>query len=136
MHTTNTTDSTSIHILLVSSNTQTIDTIRLALKSYNHIQATKSESGQNALSKIKTEKFDLVIIDEILNDMSGLELAKAMISENPMINCAALSGLSPKKFHDASEGLGLLMQLPLLPQKSHIENLLSHLKRILDITIA
>ncbi len=122
-----------IRILLVSSNMYIINNISGLLKKHD-IQITKSELGMKALTVIKKEIFDLVIIDEVLNDMSGLELAENMVSTNPLINCAAISGLSPNKFHAASEGLGLLMQLPLFSNEIHIENLLSHLKKVLNIT--
>jgi two-component SAPR family response regulator len=125
-----------IRILLVSADTNRVNTITSLLKTHNDIQLTQSELGMNALTEIKKEKIDLAIIDEDLKDMSGLELAKKMVLTNPLINCAAISGLSSGEFHEAGEGLGLLMQLPLLPNEMHIENLLSHLRKILNITAA
>jgi hypothetical protein len=51
-----------------------------------------------------------------------------------MINCAAISSLSHKDFHEASEGLGVLMQLPESPGRDDAAKLLEHLKTILNFT--
>jgi two-component SAPR family response regulator len=122
-----------IRILLASADTKRVNTIMSLIKKQNDTQLTQSESGMKALSEVKNEIFDLAIIDEKLKDMSGLELAKKMVLENPLVNCAAISGASSEKFHEDTEGLGLLMQLPLCPNEIHIENLLSQLKKIRNI---
>ena len=68
--------------------------------------------------------------DEILVDMAGLEFIKIVVGTDPMVHCAAVSSLSPETFHDASEGLGILMQMPPRPEKSQMENLLQQVNRI------
>jgi hypothetical protein len=55
---------------------------------------------------------------------------KKLLSINPMINCAAVSPLPHEAFHEASEGLGVLAQLPVAPGKPDAEKLLRHLKDI------
>ena len=102
--------------------------------SENDVEATWAESGNSALSMILERTFDIIIADESLRDMTGLELAKKLITKNPMLNIALISTLSAKDFHEASEGLGILMQLPPVPQKSDAEKLLEHLKHILLLT--
>ena len=44
---------------------------------------------------------DLVIAGERLGDVTGLELAAGLLSINPMITCAVVSGLTPEQFHEA-----------------------------------
>ena len=51
-----------------------------------------------------------------------------------MINSAAVSPLSPEEFHEASEGLGVLVQLPVDPGKFEAEDLLKRLKNLKDFT--
>ncbi len=51
---------------------------------------------------------------ENLGDMTGLEFIRAIVSKRPMVNCAAISSLASEDFHEASEGLGILMQLPVI----------------------
>jgi DNA-binding NarL/FixJ family response regulator len=81
---------------------------------------------------IAEDDFDLVVADENLGDMTGLEFIKAIVAKRPMVNCAAVSSLTPADFHEASEGLGILMQLPIRPGPEHAEKLLEQLKNILN----
>ena len=67
--------------------------------------------------------------------MTGLEFIKTVIVQKPMVNCAAVSSLLPDDFHEASEGLGILMQLPVRPGHEYAKYLLEHLKNILDLAI-
>jgi hypothetical protein len=88
------------------------------------------ESGRKALSAVSEKVFDLLVTDETLDDMTGLELIRSVIASHPMLNCAAVSSLLPGDFHESSEGLGILMQLPVGPGKEEADQLLEHLKKI------
>ena len=121
-----------IKILLVSRDKASMSAFKAGLEE-NKVQTTWAQSGGNALGKIAEEVFDLVITDENLDDMTGLELIEKVISKTPMVNCAAVSALLPADFHEASEGLGILMQLPARPGQEQAEKLLSHLKKILNL---
>jgi CheY-like chemotaxis protein len=100
----------------------------------HHMRIQEAESGNKALSMISEQNFGLVIADEKLSDMSGLEFVRKLVAVNPMINCAVISSLSPEDFHEAGEGLGILMQLPPDPDKIHAGKLLEHLNMILNMT--
>ncbi len=100
----------------------------------NDIHTTYMESGQKALAAIAAQGFDLLIADEDLGDMTGLKLIESVITQNPMLNCAAISSLSPDDFHEASEGLGVLMQLSIEPGKNEVDQLFKHLKKIQSFT--
>ena len=76
--------------------------------------------------------FDLVVADENLGDMTGLELIRAIVAKRPMVNSAAISSLTTEDFHEAGEGLGILMQLPVNPGQEHAAMLLGQLKSILN----
>jgi DNA-binding response OmpR family regulator len=99
----------------------------------NNIETIWAESGGDALIMIQARSFDLIIVDEVLPGMTGLYLAKKLISKNPMLNIAVVSALPSKDFHEISEGLGILMQLPKIPKKSDAKKLLEHLKHILTL---
>jgi response regulator RpfG family c-di-GMP phosphodiesterase len=73
---------------------------------------------------------DLVITDDTLADMSGRDLVEQVTMKSPMTNCAAASALSSDQFHDAYEGLGVLMQLPLTPDAESGKKLVSVLKKL------
>ncbi len=88
-------------------------------------------SGDTALQMIGKQTVDLVVTDENLGDMTGLEFVERLVAVNPMINSAAVSSLSQKAYHEASEGLGILMQLPPNPARADGERLMAHLNQLL-----
>lgn len=87
-------------------------------------------SGLNALETVQEKPVDLVVVDEDLGDMPGLTFVERLVPVNPMINCALVSSLSEKAYHEASEGLGILMQLPTEPDRGDAERLMAHLNQI------
>jgi CheY-like chemotaxis protein len=100
----------------------------------NDVEISQAESGSQTLSMVAEHPFDIIIAEESLPDMQGLELSKKLITKNPLLNIALTSALSSGNFHEASEGLGILMQLPPVPQRSDAEKLLKHLHSILNMT--
>jgi len=98
-------------------------------RKYN-IKALNTDSGAEALQLIQEHIFDLIIVDEELRDMTGLQLIRELIKVNPLIDCVAVSSLSEKDFHEASEGLGVLMRLPVNPQKKDADLLIKKLRKI------
>jgi len=122
-----------IRILLVSPDQKSLSGM---LETFDQadIELEWAGAGSTALSMVADQIFNLVVPDENLGDMTGLEFAEKLITLNPMINCALVSSLSPEDFHEASEGLGLLMQLPVKPEREGAENLLNYLKKILNLT--
>ncbi len=123
-----------IHVLLVSSDKDFFTDLASNMKKNVNLSISRAVSGVDALFMISVNSFELVVTDESLSDMTGLKFVEKLVSTNPMINCAAVSSLSSKDFHAASEGLGILMQLPPKPDKIHAENLLQYLKNVLSIT--
>lgn len=119
-----------LRLLLVSNNIASLSEFGSVLKEDDKNEVLYAESGETALKIIKDNAIDLVITDEENGDMSGLDFAKRLISSSPMTNCAAVSSLSEKVFHEASEGLGLMNHLPANPGKSDAEELLKNLRRI------
>lgn len=88
-------------------------------------------SGLKALEELKKSPTDLVVVDEDLGDMPGLAFIERLVAVNPMINCALVSSLSEKAYHEASEGLGILMQLPIEPGRGDAGRLMDHLNQIM-----
>lgn len=91
-------------------------------------------SGRQALETLSETPADLVVTDEKLGDMTGLEFVARLVAVNPMTNCAAVSALSPEAYHEASEGLGILLQLPPRPGPADGQRLMAHLNQILGLT--
>jgi CheY-like chemotaxis protein len=118
-----------IRILIAGRDRLTRSAFKTALDKRD-AQTMCLESGREALSAVSESVFDLLVADEHLGDMTGLELIESIITRQPMLDCALASSLSPGDFHEASEGLGILMQLPVEPGKQEADQLLEHLKKI------
>ena len=91
-------------------------------------------SGRQALATISESPVDLVLADEDLGDMEGLAFARRLVAANPMINCALVSSLPHAAYHEASEGLCVLMQLPPEPGRADSQRLMAHLNQIMGVT--
>jgi len=117
-------------LLLVTPSKDSLSLLASTLAAQDGVDLSWAQSGGKALDMIADTAFDLVVTDERLGDMTGLELAARLISINPMVNCAAVSSLSPEDFHEASEGLGLMDPLPPRPGKEEADNLL---QRLIDL---
>ena len=119
-----------IKLLIVSPDKNSLYGLASALEEHADVDLSWAESGKTALEIAADSAIDLVVTDENLGDMTGLEFAGRLLSVNPMINCASVSSLSPEEFHETSEGLGIMVQLPFQPGKEHAEELLQRLKDI------
>ena len=122
-----------ITALLVSQEKKVFKTLEAGFAD-NNISTEWVSSGQDALSLLTSKKFDLFITNEKLPDMKAKQLIEKALFQNAMMNSVVLSQLSHKDFHEAYEGLGVLMQFPLKPETEHIQNLIEHLERIDRIT--
>ena len=117
-------------LLMVSPNKASLSDLASALVQYGDVELSWAESGERALDIASETAIDLVITDEGLGDMTGLAFADRLLSVNPSINCASVSRLSPENFHEVSEGLGLMAQLPVRPGKEDAEKLIECLRNL------
>jgi len=122
-----------IKILLVTSEREPFSEFAAVLKQKDDVELSWAATGQEALEAISDNPVDLVVVNENIGDMTGIEFMKKLLSINPMINSAAVSPLAPEEFHEASEGLGVLMQLPVSPGKLDAENLLQRLNDLKNL---
>jgi len=122
-----------IKILLVTSERDPFSEFAAVLKQKDDVELSRAATGQEALEAISDNPVDLVVVNENIGDMMGIEFMKKLLQTNPMINSAAVSPLAPEEFHEASEGLGVLMQLPVSPGKLDAENLLRRLNDLKDL---
>jgi DNA-binding NtrC family response regulator len=120
-----------IRILLAGRDATSLSDFEAELKN-RETQIHYLVSGDKALAAISAQGFDLLVADESLKDMTGLKLIKAVTTQQPLLNCALVSSLSPEEFHEATEGLGILMQLPPRPGMNEADQLLIHLNKILS----
>ncbi len=122
-----------LRILLASPDKDSLADLKTGFEE-DGVEITWAETCGDIFFRLKEETFDLIVIDEKLPEMNGLECIEKIIFSNPMLNCAAISSLSPDEYHEASEGLGILMQLPENPVKEDAAKLIDHLNTILNLT--
>lgn len=87
-------------------------------------------TGAAGLSQLRGKPIDLVIVDEQLEDMSGIEFVRQLVTVNPLANTAIVGALTEEDFHEATEGMGVLMQLPRQPTEQDAETLLGLMAKI------
>ena len=122
-----------IAILLVSENKNVFSALATGFEQdgESEIELNLADSEEKAFDLISNRTVDLVIVDETLGGRTGVQFAEKLVSISPMTNCAIVSDKSENDFHMATEGLGILMQLPVRPKQEHAEILLRQLKSIL-----
>jgi CheY-like chemotaxis protein len=119
-----------IDILLVCRNKSALSPFDAGLATHG-VNITWADSGTIGITMVTNSSFDLVVSDENLGDMTGLEFVRKAVARNPTINFAVVSSLSSEEFHEAGEGLGILTQLPIKPGQEHANMLMRQLNDIL-----
>ncbi len=90
----------------------------------------QAESCSDVLDLLAARSIELVVIDEDLADMKGVDMARILAEKHPFVNCMLVSSLPADDFHEVTEGLGVLMQLPSPPDMGVASEVLSHLSEI------
>jgi DNA-binding NarL/FixJ family response regulator len=120
-------------IVLATTRPKALQAFAAALSSNLEVKLTHMASGSEALEAARTSSPHLIIIDADLPDTAPLELVQKLLLVNALVNTAVVSPLSEAEFHEASEGLGVLGQLPNEPGESDAANLLHKLRKLLGV---
>jgi DNA-binding response OmpR family regulator len=72
----------------------------------------------------------LMVIDETVDGVSNIDIARDVILANAMINLVLVSSLSAEDFHEVSEGLGVLASLPPCPEQEDASRLIGVMKSL------
>ncbi|MBU3915485.1 response regulator [bacterium] len=123
-----------IRLLLVSPNLDSISGFFEFVEKQSEISVLETDTGAKALDIISVEKLDLVIADEDLQDMTCLEFVKKMVMANPMVNCAVISSMPDDKFHEATEGMGILTRLSPAMDEKQLKELILQVQEILRLS--
>lgn len=70
-----------------------------------------ADTPETGLEMAAVERPDLVVVDESIGGISGLEWVKRLLAVDAFLNTAVVSGLDEPDFHEASEGLGVAVRL-------------------------
>ena len=116
--------------MIVTTNQSALTGLAQGLTQDPAVKMQWVENGETALKMLAEVSPDLVIVDEDLGDMSGLDLIKKLTMINPMINTAAVTSQPEEEFHETSEGLGILSGIPVGAQKQAGLDLLLKLREI------
>lgn len=122
-----------LRIVLATARPQALEAFAAALSSNPEVQVQFAPSGAAALDATRTAVPQLVIIDKGLSDAEPLELVQKLLMVNAMVNTAVVSPLSEDEFHEASEGLGVLVRLPEDPGAAEAADLLNKLQTVLGL---
>ena len=117
-------------VLLLATDLTKFSALVTGLQRQPEIELLSAETGVAGLSLIKSKQIDLVIVDEQIGDMRGIAFVKQLVKINPLANTAIVSALTAEEFHEATEGLGVLMQLPIEPRDKDAKKLLATLEKI------
>ncbi|MFZ0450877.1 MAG: response regulator [Desulfatiglandaceae bacterium] len=122
-----------IDILTVSTKRSALSAVIDFLSMQDDIRLLNAQCGAEALDAIGKNAVTLVIADEDLGDMTGLEFSRRLVAANPLVYCALVSSLPAEAFHEASEGLGVLAQLPVSAVGTDGEDLLAKLRYVIKL---
>ena len=119
-----------LRVLIVTKDIARFSAFTAGLQHRREIQVVSAATGTDGFLLLKDTQISLVVVDEHLGDMDGIAFVKQLVKVNPLINTAIVSLLIPEEFHEATEGLGILMQLPKKPGEKYAETLLAILEKI------
>lgn len=106
-----------MYIMIVTARLGKIESFLSPLKQMDDAKILIVQNGAIALEEIKSAPPTFTIIDEGLPDFEPLALVTEILKINAMINTVAVSSLTSREFHDASEGLGILTSIPPTPKE-------------------
>ena len=87
-------------------------------------------SAADAVEAAQRLRPQLVVIDAELSDQTAADLIRRLLGIDAMINTAVASAETEAIFHEATEGLGILMKLSPLPLPSEAGRLAECLGRL------
>jgi DNA-binding NarL/FixJ family response regulator len=119
-----------LRVLLLTKDSTRFSNLVAGLQHRLEIEVVSATTATDGFLLLKGTQINLVIVDEQLGDMDGIVFVKQLVKINPLINTAIVSARTPEEFHEATEGLGVLMQLPREPGQKDAETLLAILLKI------
>lgn len=102
-------------ILMVSPQVGKWGAFTAELSTRSRMNVVEARSGAEAIAVVREKKTVAVAIDQHLGDMAGIDLVLKLLEINALINVALVSEQSEAAFHEETEGLGILMKLPTIP---------------------
>lgn len=125
-----------LNILLAASDPARLRALSEALHNYQAIGVSSATTRQQALAALMGGAVDVLVVDETLAETSGLQFVREVVGAYPLINCALVSTLPPDEFHEATEGLGIFLQVPAEPGPETAADMIGVLDKIYGLLTA
>ncbi|HHO49125.1 MAG TPA: response regulator transcription factor [Desulfobacteraceae bacterium] len=122
-----------MNILLIGNEWSLFDDLAKGLSKSGNTQLVYTGSTALGLEQLREKgkkAVDLVIVGGHLSDRAGIRFIRQLVRINPLANSVLVGSLPDDEFHNATEGLGVLMQLPPRPTEKDGEKLLEVLGKI------
>jgi DNA-binding response OmpR family regulator len=109
-------------ILIASPHVKELTSFIATLSDTPDVTVLQAHSRPETLELIRQTKPPLAIIDARLDGDHGVRLSRDILMINAMTTIAILDDAPDADFNEVTEGLGVLMQLPLVcgPQQAEI----------------
>jgi DNA-binding response OmpR family regulator len=119
--------------ILIVANPSNLIAFQAFLVQDSGVEVLRASTGREALEILGGKSVSTVVVDEVLPDWSAQSFVRKLTSLQPLINCAMVSSLTPEDFHEATEGLGIFMQLPVDPGAADAGIMLRMLETIKEL---
>ncbi len=119
-----------MNILLVYNKKDSLKQLQEALEKEEGLNIHTASTIEQAVKLVGDGAVEVAVLDEEINGQSCIDGANALVKANALVNCALVSKLDGHDFHEATEGLGILMPLTSPPTAEDAANLLEKLKKI------
>jgi DNA-binding response OmpR family regulator len=115
-----------MRILIASPNADALTDVLDAFSDARHAVRVVA-TAEDAVKAVADAPPQLCVVDTGLPDADPFALVARIMRQNAMVNTAVVSTLSDEDFHEAGEGLGILMRLPPAPSQNEADALLKAL---------
>ena len=119
-------DGGPLKIMLAGKAQERLAPLVAGLMNATDAELYQAKSESDVMNLLTTRAIELVVLDEELADVAGLQMARRLAEKMPFVNCVLISSLAADEFHEQTEGLGVLMQLPSPPAAGDAETMLFH----------
>ena len=122
-------------ILVVDDNEQALALVKdaLATRGYSVLTANRGAAGLTILDSKKGEAIDLVIIDLVMPDVDGAELASKILAQKPAMKILVMSGYADDV---VVHGIVDSKNVDFLGKPFSIRDLFSRVSALLAVTAA